>query len=370
MAELLARHTLMPVRQAEDGATAKPNHVYLIPPKKRLTIFNGKLLLTGWDSKNGPNLPIDAFFSSLARDRGERAIGIALSGTGSDGTRGIRSIKEAGGLVMIQDEHSAKFSGMPHSAIATGLADYILPAGEMASALLKFIQHPLLTKRNGTQLQPAANTMQKIEELMRARTGVDFSGYKQSTVLRRLERRIGISQVENTEQYLEYLRQTPQEIAAFYKDVLISVTKFFRDREAFNRLREEVIPNIFANAAKDKAIRVWVPGCATGEEAYSVAILMREQATRLGERYKVKIFATDINKETVAFASGGFYPESIAADVSIELLARYFVKTDDGYRISRGIRDQVVFAHHNVPRRKIFGTLFAALQCVSRARSR
>jgi two-component system CheB/CheR fusion protein len=234
MAELLARHTRMPVHQAKDGATAKPNHVYLIPPKKRLTIFNGKLLLTEWDSKNGPNLPIDAFLSSLARDRGERAIGIALSGTGSDGTRGIRTIKETGGLVMIQDEHSAKFSGMPHSAIATGLADYILPAGKMPSALLKFIRHPLLAKPSGAQLQPAANTMQKIEELMRARTGVDFSGYKQSTVMRRLERRIGISQVENTEQYLEYLRQTPQEIGAFYKDVLISVTKFFRDREAFN----------------------------------------------------------------------------------------------------------------------------------------
>jgi two-component system, chemotaxis family, CheB/CheR fusion protein len=208
-------------------------------------------LLTEWDSKKGPNLPIDTFFSSLARDCSERAIGIALSGTGSDGTRGIRSIKEAGGLVMIQDEHSAKFSGMPHSAIATGLADYILPAGEMPSALLKFIQHPLLAQAGGSQLQPTANTMLKIEELVRARTGVDFSGYKQSTVLRRLERRIGISQVENTEQYLEYLRQTPQEMAAFYNDLLISVTNFFRDREAFKRLREEVVPVMFANASKE-----------------------------------------------------------------------------------------------------------------------
>ena len=348
MAELLSRHTRMPVCQAEDGATAEPNHVYLIPPKKRLTIFNGKLLLTEWGLKNGPNLPIDTFFSSLARDCSERAIGIALSGTGSDGTRGIRSIKEAGGLVMIQDEHSAKFSGMPHSAIATGLADYILSAGEMPSALLKFIRHPFLAQPGGARLQPTANTMQKIEELVRARTGVDFSGYKQSTVVRRLERRIGISQVENTEQYLEYLRQTPQEVAAFYNDLLISVTNFFRDRETFNRLREEVIPVMFANASRNGKIRVWVPGCATGEEAYSIAILMQEHAATLGERYEVKIFATDVNKETVEFAGGGLYPGSIAADVSVDLLARYFVKTENGYRISRGIRDQVVFAQQNI----------------------
>jgi two-component system, chemotaxis family, CheB/CheR fusion protein len=348
MTELLSRHTSMPVRQAEDGATVAPNHVYLIPPKKCLTIFNGKLLLADWDSKDGPNLPIDAFFSSLARDCAGRAIGIALSGTGSDGTRGIRSITEAGGLVMIQDERSAKFSGMPHSAIATGLADYILPAGDMPAALLKFIRHPLLAKQKSSPARPDANTMEKIEELLRARTGIDFSAYKQSTVLRRLERRVGITQVENTDQYLEYLRQTPQEVAAFYKDLLISVTKFFRDREMFDCLRKEVIPAIFAKAAKERAIRVWVPGCATGEEAYSIAILLQEQAATLGERYEVKIFATDVNKETIAFAGGGLYPGSIAADVSVEFLARYFVKTENGYRISREIREQVVFAEHNI----------------------
>ena len=175
MAELLSRHTRMPVGQAKDGATAEANHVYLIPPNKCLTIFNGKLLVTEWDSTEGPNLPIDAFFAALARDCGERAVGIALSGTGSDGTRGIRSIKEAGGSVMIQDEHSAKFSGMPQSAIATGLADYILPAGEMPPALLKFIRHPLFAKPNGLGLHPATNTVEKIEEFVRARTGVDFS---------------------------------------------------------------------------------------------------------------------------------------------------------------------------------------------------
>ena len=347
MSELLSRHTPMPVCQAEDGATAEPNHVYLIPPKKCLTIFKGKLLLTEWDSKDGPNLPVDAFFASLARDCGERAVGIALSGTGSDGTRGIRSIKEAGGLVMIQDEHSAKFSGMPHSAIATGLADYILPAQEMPPALLKFIRHPLFTKRNGSELHLAVNFVEKIEEFVRARTGVDFSRYKQSTVVRRLERRIGISQVQNTEQYLEYLRQTPQEVTAFFNDLLISVTRFFRDRESFDRLREEVIPALFASA-KDRTVRVWVPGCATGEEAYSIAILMQEHVHTLHKRFEVKIFATDVNKETILFAGAGLYPGSITADVSPDLLARYFVQTEGGYQISRNIRDQVVFARHDL----------------------
>jgi two-component system CheB/CheR fusion protein len=348
MAELLSRHTQMPVCQAEDGATAESNHVYLIPPKKCLTIFKGKLLLTEWNSKDGPNLPVDAFFSSLARDCGERAVGIALSGTGSDGTRGIRSIKEAGGLVMIQDEHSAKFSGMPHSAIATGLADYILPAGEMPPALLKFIRHPLFKKADGSELHLAVNIVEKIEEFVRARTGLDFSRYKQSTVVRRLERRIGIAQVDNTEQYLEYLRQTPQEVTAFYHDLLISVTRFFRDRESFNRLRDEVIPAIFASAAKDRTIRVWVAGCATGEEAYSIAILMQEHALTLGERYQVKVFATDVNKETIALAGTGLYPASIAADVSADLLARHFIQTENGYQICRSIRDQVVFARHDI----------------------
>ena len=348
MAELLGRNTRMPVCQAEDGMPVEPNHVYLIPPKKCLTIFHGKLVLTEWDSNKGPNLPIDLFFSSLAEDHGERAIAIALSGTGSDGTRGIRAIKEAGGLVMIQDEHSAKFSGMPHSAIATGLADYILPAPDMPPALLKLIQHPLLALPGGKHLHPPANIMQKIEGLIRAQTGIDFSGYKQSTVVRRLERRMGICQVRDAGQYFEVLRQSPQEVTAFVNDLLINVTRFFRDSEAFDSLRDEVIPAIFANASKERAIRVWVPGCATGEEAYSIAILMHEHAATLREKYDVRIFASDVNKKTIEFAGAGIYPGSIAADVSADLLARYFVKVESGYRICRSIRDQIVFARQNI----------------------
>ncbi len=348
MSELLARNTRMPVCQAEDGMPVEPNHVYLIPPKKCLTLFKGHLMLADWDSKKGPNLPIDLFFSSLAGDCGERAIGIALSGTGSDGTRGIRSIKEAGGLVMIQDEHSAKFSGMPHSAIATGLADFILPASDMPDALLKFIKHPLLAQTGGKDLQPSSNIMQKIQGLIRTETGIDFSGYKQSSLVRRIERRMGISQVKEAGQYFEYLRQSPQEITAIVNDLLISVTRFFRDSEAFACLRDKVIPVLFAHASKERTVRVWVPGCATGEEAYSIAILMAEHAATLGEQYDVRIFATDVNKKTIEFAAAGIYPGSIAADIPKDLLARYFMKVERGWQICRRIREQVVFARQNI----------------------
>jgi two-component system CheB/CheR fusion protein len=348
MRDLLSRKTRMPVSQAEDGEKLDPNHVYLIPPKKCLRIFHGKLLLTDWDSKKGLNLPVDAFFSSLAEDQGTRAIAIALSGTGSDGTRGVRAIKEAGGLVLIQDERSAKFSGMPHSAIATGLADYVLPVSEMPAELLKFIHHPLIARPKRAALRPAETAMQKITSLIRTQTGIDFSVYKQSTVVRRLERRMGISKIETAEQYFEYLQQAPEEVTAFTNDLLISVTRFFRDRGAFQCLREEIIPAIFARASEERSIRVWVPGCATGEEAYSIAILMTEHAAALGEQRKVKIFATDVNQEAITFAGSGIYPPSIAADVSVDLLARYFVKEQGGFRLGRQIRDQMVFARHNL----------------------
>jgi two-component system, chemotaxis family, CheB/CheR fusion protein len=348
MRELLSRKTRMPVSLAEDGERINPNHVYLIPPKKCLTIFHGKLLLTDWDSKKGPNLPVDAFFSSLAEDQAARAIAIALSGTGSDGTRGIRAIKEAGGLVMIQDERSAKFSGMPHSAIATGLADYILPASDMPGELLKFIHHPFLAQRGRAGLRPAETAIQKITSLIHTQSGIDFSAYKQSTVVRRLQRRMGISKIENAEHYFEYLRQTPEEVRALANDLLINVTRFFRDREAFKCLRDEVIPATFEHASPERSIRVWVPGCATGEEAYSVAMLVAEHAATLDQQYEVKIFATDVNQEAIGFAARGIYPASIAADVSVDLLARYFIREEDGYRICRHVRDLVVFARQNI----------------------
>jgi two-component system CheB/CheR fusion protein len=333
MVELLATHTRAPVHQIEDGVTIRPDHVYVIPPGKYVKIFHGKLLLLD-PEKRAPHLPIDRFFRSLAEDRGELAIGIALSGTGSDGTLGVRAIKEAGGTVMVQDEGSAKFSGMPDSAGATGLADYVLPPAEMARELLLFIRHPLVAHARGADFKVGETTMHKILSLIHGQIGIDFTSYKQSTVVRRIQRRIGIAQLANPDDYLEFLQQSPQEVVALTRDVLINVTRFFRDREVFAVLRGEILPTILKRAAARKALRIWVPGCATGEEAYSIAMLVQDLVTARGEKWDVKIFATDLDKFSIEYAGRGLYPKSVAADVAPELLTRFFVEDNGLLRIS------------------------------------
>src|SRR5436190_8815171 len=349
MVELLATHTTVPVSQIEDGVMVQPDHVYVIPPGKWVRIFRSRLFLSD-PEKRAPILPIDYFFRSLAEDCRELAIGIALSGTGSDGTLGVRAIKEAGGTVMVQDEESARFSGMPDSAGATGLADYVLPPAEMARELLLFIRHPLVAQMKEAALKVGETTMQKIVSLIHEQTGIDFTSYKQSTVARRVQRRIGIAQLANPEEYLEFLEQSPQEVAMLGRDVLINVTRFFRDGEVFDVLRDEILPAILKHAAARKALRIWVPGCATGEEAYSIAILVQELVTARGEKWDVKIFATDVDKVSIEFAGRGLYPKSIAADVAPELLARFFVQESGGLQISPEIRKQVVFAQQNILR--------------------
>ncbi len=350
MVELLSKNTAMPVRRVEDGMPVVPNQVYLIPPKTQMTLLHGKLLLGEIDHSKGLVLPIDIFFKSLAEDQGERAIGVVLSGTGSDGTRGIRAIKEAGGMVMVQEESSAKFGGMPGSAIATGLADFVLPPQRMPEALLKFIQHPYVQKAPDPAgaLNAGENQIEQLIVLLRKETGVDFSFYKPSTILRRIERRMGIAQTIALEDYVSRLSQSPQEVKALYKDLLISVTRFFRDPEAFELLRRKVIPEIFAQASGDQPIRIWVAGCATGEEAYSIAILCAEQMEDSKKHLDVKIFATDLDKEALDHAGRGAYPESIVADLPDEKLRRYFLKEGNSYYIQRTIRQMVVFAAHNI----------------------
>jgi two-component system, chemotaxis family, CheB/CheR fusion protein len=349
MVELLATHTPAHVHQIEDGVTIQPNHVYVIPPGKWLKIFRGKLLLLDLERKT-PHLPIDQFFRSLAEDRGELAIGITLSGTGSDGTLGVRAIKEAGGMVMVQDEESAKFSGMPDSASATGLADYILPPAEMARELLKFIRHPFVARAKGAARKVGETKVHKILSLIREETGIDFTDYKQSTVVRRIERRIGIAQLDNPIDYLQFLQQSEQEVAALGRDLLINVTRFFRDHEVFAVLWDEILPAILKRAAEQKTLRIWVPGCATGEEAYSIAMLVQELVTARDEKWDVKIFATDVDKNSIEWASRGLYPKSIAADVPPELLARFFMEESGRWRISPQIREQIVFAQQNILR--------------------
>ena len=348
MVELLSKKTTMPVHRAEDAMEVLPNHVYLIPPKKNLTIFHGKLLLSDQDHSRGINLPIDLFLRSLADDQAERAVAIILSGTGSDGMRGVRAVKENGGMVMVQSEESAKFDGMPRSAISTGLADFVLPPDQMPRQLQAFIKHPYVTKTERSEsLISNEDGMIRIFALLRERCKVDFTYYKPSTVVRRIERRMSINQVEDIKDYVNYILSNPSELTTLYRELLIGVTSFFRDQEAFDFLATNVLPDLFRSATS-REIRFWVAACSTGEEAYSLAILARECLEKLGSSHDIKIFATDIDRDAIHFAAAGSYPESIAADLSPRILSKYFHKRDDNFQIARTIREMVVFAQHNL----------------------
>lgn len=348
MVELLSKKTPMPVHRAEDGMRVLPDHVYLIPPKKNLTIFHGKLLLSEQDHSKGINLPIDVFLRSLAEDQGEKAMAIILSGTGSDGTRGVRTIKEYGGMVMVQDEESAKFNGMPRAAISTGLADFVLPPDQMPAQLLSFVKHPYITKveRSETLLSDEQG-LTRVFAMLREKCKVDFTFYKPSTVTRRIERRMTINQTDEIQDYVKFLSNNPGEVVALYRELLIGVTNFFRDPMVFERLEQHGLPEIISNAS-GREIRFWVAGCSTGEEAYSLAILTRDCMETLGITRDVKIFATDIDRDAIHYAANGVYPESIAADLSPRLLAKYFYRREDSFQIARTIREMVVFAQHNL----------------------
>ncbi len=348
MVELLSKRTAMPVRRAEEGMLVEANSLYLIPPKKNLSIFHGKLLLSESDHSRGLNLPIDVFLRSLADDQGEKSIGVILSGTGSDGVRGIRAIKEAGGMVMAQSEESARFDGMPRAAISTGLADFILAPDEMPPRLLSFIRHPYAAKTDRPQtLLSDEDGMTRIFALLRERTRVDFTFYKPSTVVRRIERRMTVNQIHDLRDYVKFMESYSGEVMALYRELLIGVTSFFRDRAVFDELEAHYLPRLFERA-EAREVRFWVAGCSTGEEAYSLAMLSREVLGSLGKRLDVKIFATDLDRDAILRASGGIYPESIAADLSPKYLTRYFQRREDHYQIDRSIREMVVFAQHNL----------------------
>ncbi len=352
MAELLSKHTLMPVLRSEDGMQVQANHIYLIPPKKNLTIFHGKLLLKDQEfdrsANGGINLPIDIFLRSLAEDMGEKAIAIILSGTGSDGTRGIRTIKEQGGMIMVQSEESAKFDGMPKSAITTGLADFILPPEEMPRQLQSFIKHPYAAKVElNTVLTSDEDGLTRIFALLREKSKLDFTYYKPSTVIRRIERRMTVNQVQDLRDYVRLLERFPAELTTLYREMLIGVTSFFRDKEAWEILEEELLPPMLEKYG-NRELRFWVAGCSTGEEAYTLAIVCREAMERLGKIADVKIFATDVDRDAVQRAGTGIYPESIVADLTPQLLSKYFQRKDDNFHISRSVREMVVFAPHNL----------------------
>ena len=348
MVELLSKKTKIPVQRAEDGIVVEPNTVYLIPPKKNLRIFHGKLLLSEQDHSRGINLPIDIFFHSLAEDQGERAVGIILSGTGSDGMRGIRAIKEQGGMVMVQKEQSAKFDGMPRAAISTSLADFILRPEDMPEQLNSYIKHPYVTKNDRSpSILEDENGLTRIFSMLRERFKVDFTYYKPSTVTRRIERRMTVNQIVDINDYAIFAMNTPSEISTLYRELLIGVTNFFRDPEAYATLTDKWLPTIMEDHDQHE-LRIWVSACSTGEEAYSIAISLRECMEKLGITKDVKIFATDIDRDAIARASTGIYPESIAADISTNLLSKYFYRKDENFQVVRNIRGMVVFAQHNI----------------------
>ncbi|MGM0552256.1 MAG: chemotaxis protein CheB [Pseudomonadota bacterium] len=348
MAELLSRQTRMPVQRAEDGQQVEADHVYLIPPKKNLTLFHGKLLLKEQDASRGVNLPIDVFLRSLAEDQCDRAIAIILSGTGSDGTRGIRAIKEQGGMIMVQSTDSAKFDGMPRSASHTGLPDFVLPPEEMPRLLQSFVQHPHTAKTDGPGvIVTDEDALTRIFALLRDESKVDFTFYKSSTVVRRIERRMTVNEIHELRDYARYLERNPGEVNTLYRELLIGVTSFFRDRETWDYLEESVLPEMVETAGNN-GLRFWVAGCSTGEEAYSLAIITREVMDRLGITVDVKIFATDVDRTAVQNAGNGIYPESIVADLPPDLLAKYFQRQEEHFQIARRIREMVVFAPHDL----------------------
>lgn len=347
MGELLAKHTTMEIVQGADGLPVRPGVIHLIPRKKNMTIYQGTLFLT--EQERGLNLPIDMFMQSLAEDSGENAVAVVLSGTGSDGTRGIRAIKEAGGLVIVQDDEDAKFNGMPRSAIATGIVDFVLPSNKIPDELQNFITGRVhLVDEEDPDGSGPSDSITKIFMLIKRKTGVDLSFYKETTIIRRLERRMGINQIPEVSRYIALLEENPDEITTLFKEILIGVTRFFRDQPAFEMVAEHVVPALFNGKDPQEQIRVWVAGCSTGEEAYSTAILLSEYAEKHALPNEVKIFATDIDRDAIEFASHGTYPESIAADISQERLTKYFVRTGEHYHVTQSIRERVVFAHHNI----------------------
>jgi two-component system, chemotaxis family, CheB/CheR fusion protein len=361
LTDLVQRYTRMHVVEVEDGIQVLPNHTYIIPPNRDMALLNGTLQLLEPSAPRGLRLPIDFFFRSLAQDQRERAIGIVLSGTGSDGTQGVRAIKGEGGMVMAQTPESTEYDGMPRSAISTGLVDYELPPAEMANRLIAYVSRAY----GQAQYLPSVpaprveNALKKVHVLLRGHTGHDFSEYKPSTVNRRIERRLAVNQIETIDEYVLFARQTPLEVEALFRDLLIGVTSFFRDAAAFKALDEQVLPEIFTRKPSGATIRVWSPGCSTGEEAYSLAMLLQEGAEALKEGRKVQVFATDIDSRALAIARAGVYAADIALDVSPARLARFFAPEvgGDGYRVKKGIRDLLVFSEQDVAKDPPFSKL-------------
>lgn len=348
--DLLKKYAKMPVIQCEDGMKVRPNRVHVISPNTEMAIMHGTLLLKKLKEPRGLRHPIDTFFRSLAEDQRDRAIGIVLSGNGTDGTLGLKAIKAEFGMAMVQDLSSAEYGGMPSSAVETGLVDYLLAPEKMPLALLDYVKRAVSRRLpiTGSIADKFPESLQKIFHLLRSRTGHDFSFYKKNTICRRIERRMSVHQIEKLSEYGSYLERSPQEITTLFKELLIGVTNFFRDPQAFEVLSSSVLSDVLANKPKDYSVRVWVPGCSSGEEVYSIAIVLRECMDKLKKNFKVQVFGTDIDGDTINAARIGLYPASIAADMTPYRLKRFFVPEGSAFRIKKEIREMVVFAVQDV----------------------
>ncbi|NCD26686.1 MAG: chemotaxis protein CheB, partial [Deltaproteobacteria bacterium] len=349
--ELLQRATTMPVQQVRDRMAVKADRVYVIPPNRDMSILHGVLRLFKPAAPRGLRLPIDFFFRSLAEDQQEHGIGVILSGMGSDGTLGLRAIKEKAGLALAQDPSSAKFDSMPRNVINAGLADLVAPVEELPAKLLDLMSRARVVALFSPPLEEKTQSgLEKIILLLRAKTGHDFSQYKKNTLYRRIERRMSIHQIDRIMSYVRFLQENSQETEILFRELLIGVTSFFRDPGAWEHLQKQALPLLLKACPPNGILRAWTPGCSTGEEAYSLAMIFKETVAQLAPEsgIKLRIFATDLDKDAIDKARHGLYPPSIAADVSGERLDRFFVRDGHGYRVGTDIREMVTFATQNV----------------------
>ncbi|MCM3902262.1 MAG: hypothetical protein ND866_11195 [Pyrinomonadaceae bacterium] len=351
LAEVLQSTAAIPVTQVQDRVQVEPNHVYVISPNQGLAMNDGHLLLSEMTRFEERRAPVDIFFRTLAKSHHSRAVCVILSGTGADGSMGMKHVKEYGGICIVQDPNEAEYSDMPRNSLATGLVDYVIPVAQIPDAIIVYRNH-LHTIEIPTEphQRPESDhkALRDIFTQLRVRTGHDFSNYKRSTVLRRIERRVRINELSNLPAYANYLTDRPQEAQALLRDLLISVTNFFRDLVPFEALERGIISKLLENKGPEDQVRVWVAGCATGEEAYSVAILFSECLEDMLEAPRVQIFATDIDEWAIAKAREAYYTPNDAADVAPERLRRFFLKEGKGYRVRRELREMVLFAAHNV----------------------
>jgi two-component system CheB/CheR fusion protein len=351
MPELLQRYTKMSVQEATDGIAVQKNTVYIIPPAKEISMLNGRLLLFEPSKPRGFRMPIDFFFQSLALDQRERAAAVILSGMGSDGELGLKVVKEYLGLAMVQEPGSTEFSSMPQAAISTGFSDYILMPEDMPDKLISYFYHPVIKSQDSDEVTDlkTENALLKIFMLLRTQTGHDFSMYKKSTINRRIDRRIAVHQLKDISEYVNYLRENPHEIDVLFKELLIGVTKFFRDTEAFEALVRP-LSEVIKKKKKGEPIRIWVAGCSTGEEAYSITILLIECLEKLKVRdaYKLQVFATDLDAAGIEKARAGIYFDNASGDVSAKRLERFFLSQNNHYIVKKEVRELIVFAQHNI----------------------